>query len=168
MAAEKAISSKSETSSLILIDESIAAPEPACQVEWVEPQYVPAFWEKITPGIWASVRKSGGNEKTVERIRESLGSGAWSLWLVASGDGLEGFAITEPLLDDHGWWLNVPFAWSRGRVDTHGPFFEHVTPLAKKSGALGVKFISSRLGYKRMAEKKGWHVRMREFIVEEF
>ena len=136
-------------------------------VEWVEPQYVEAFWGMLSPGLWKSVRKSRGNEKTVERIRGQLVGGNWGLWLVL-GDGLEGFATTEVLTDDHGWWVSIPFAWSRGTADTHTAFFDHISPIMRERGARGIKFASYRPGYERVAKRRGWKKAMTQYIVEYF
>jgi hypothetical protein len=119
------------------------------------------------PGIWESVRKSQGNQATVDRIRQNLESGLWDLW-IACAPKLVGFAVTEPLMDDWGTWVNVPFAWSQGKVDTMTPFFDAICPIAKATGALGVKFASHRPGFIRLAESRGWESGLRQFIVARF
>ncbi len=137
------------------------------KVVCVDPPYVLEFWRAILPGLWLAVRNSYGCERTVERVKKNLVSGEWGLWLVVD-DGIEGFAITEVLTDDDGWWLNIPFAHSRGRIDTHSEFFNHIVPQVKEWGGKGVKFCSGRKGYERVARKHGWKVRFKEYIVEEF
>lgn len=126
------------------------------------------FWEQILPGLKESVKKSRGNDATIKRVREYLDLGLWELWLV-SDEGLSAFAVTEPLPDDHGWVVNIPFAWSSGRTgEVIEKFFAHITPLAEAAGARGIVFATHRVGFDRLAQRKGWKKALTQYVVAEF
>jgi hypothetical protein len=138
------------------------------QIEAIEPWYVKDFWPQILPGLWEAARNSHGTEGTIERTKRNLETGAWVMWIGVRDGVLEGFAILENVFDDDGLWLNVPFAWSRGKMDTITPFFEEAGRMAESMEARGVKFISAVEGFEAMAKRRGWKIRYKEYIVKDF
>ena len=90
-----------------------------------------------------------------------------TLWLLFSNENdLIGFATTEPLMTTHGPWVNIPFAYCKG--GDYKEFFDRISLVAYERGMTGVKFISYRDGFKRVAEKYGWKRGYTEYIVSDF
>lgn len=124
------------------------------------------YYNKIRSGL-VEAAKNSGNYVTVGQIFESITRGDWKLYLFndSSGD-YTGFAIVEPLPTALGVWANVVFAYSK--TNMYLEFFGKLSKEAYENGFCGVKFISSRPGFQRVAEKYKWKKGFTEWIVSDF
>ncbi len=132
------------------------------------------LWASVKPGIEMALRRSA-NEATMQQVEHSLFNGIWDLWVVANGEGPKGFAVTEILRTGTGEWLNVPFAFSLvglGKWDIEesekviSEFLSEMEYQARGRGMRGVKFISCRRGWSKIASKLGYEPRFVEYTKE--
>jgi hypothetical protein len=120
----------------------------------------------IRDGLLEAMKHSGGYV-SIGQIHQALREGVWRLYLVTGEDEeYLGFGIVEPLPLNNGTWLNVPFAYCKDGL--YGEFFDHLTGVALKEGFVGVKFVSGRPGFSKIAERYGWKTGFVEYIVKEF
>ena len=125
-----------------------------------------SWFHKIRPGLQAAIRKSGGYI-SIGDILMNIMRGEWFLYLVMSVDNeYVGFAVVEYLPLANGLWLNIPFAYAQG--DAVVEFLNYASEYAREEGLSGVKFISSRPGFERVAKSNGWKRGFQEFIVADF
>ena len=126
----------------------------------------PSRWfHTIRPGLQAAIRKSGGYISIGEILMRVAG-GEWELYIVERDEDYIGFAIVEYLALANGMWLNIPFAYAQG--DAVEDFLEYASHVAADGGMAGVKFISSRPGFERVAKAHGWKRGFQEFIVADY
>jgi len=121
----------------------------------------------IRPWLEIVLQKSAGYT-TIGEVWSLLAQSKATLWLLFPNDRNPpiGFAITEPLMTAHGPWVNVPFAYC---VDgDYEDFFNRIIDIAYERGMTGVKFISYREGFKKVAEKYGWKTGYTEYVVKDF
>lgn len=108
-----------------------------------------------------------GGYVTVGQVEDALRQGMWDLWIVGDGEGeYLGFGIAERMPRANGMWLNIPFAYSKDGL--YLQFFAKMNEVAYSEGMNGVKFVSGRPGFERVAEKYGWKPGFREYIVSDF
>jgi hypothetical protein len=87
--------------------------------------------------------------------------------LLGYEDFIVGFALAEPLYTAQGPWVNIPFAYCESGLN-YEEFFNEIGEMARVRGMAGVKFISYRNGFERLAEKYGWKKGYTEYIVKDF
>jgi hypothetical protein len=120
----------------------------------------------IREGLEEAMEHSGGYV-TIGQIHDALRQGIWDLYIVSDGEGeYLGFGIVERMSRANGMWLNVPFAYSKDGL--YLQFFSKMNQIAYDEGMNGVKFVSGRKGFERIAEKYGWDFGFREYIVSDF
>ena len=132
-------------------------------VEALEPE---KYFHTIWDGLQEAMSHSGGYV-TIGQILDQVRHGNWKLFMVLEDNGdYVGFGIVEPLSLANGLWLNVPFAYARNGL--YQEFFSHMKEIAYKTGMSGIKFVSGRPGFEKVAEKYGWKKGFTEWIVEDF
>jgi hypothetical protein len=120
----------------------------------------------IHEGLEKAMSHSGGYV-TVGQIHQALRENVWWLYMVLDDDGdYVGFGIAEPLALANGTWLNIPFAYAKDGL--YDEFFFHMREVALDNGMVGIKFVSSRPGFEKIAKRNGWKPGFVEYIVEDF
>lgn len=129
------------------------------------PHNVAAIWQRLLPGIEKALLESH-NEVTAEGTYNALMNGHWLLWLGLVDGELMGVTITELLTSARGTWLNVLFTYSDAPIATH--LMQHGIKIleshARSLGLRGVKMLSSRKGFGRVARSLGMKQRFVEYI----
>lgn len=115
------------------------------------------------------VLKKSAGYATMGDVWSMLAEKRATLWLGFSNDNNDpmGFAVTEPLMTAYGPWVNIPFAYCNGDLD-YEEFFDEIGKVAYRRGMTGVKFISYRDGFKKLADRYGWEPGYTEYIVKDF
>jgi hypothetical protein len=131
-------------------------------VESLQPE---EHFHLIWDGLEEAISHSGGYV-TVGQVHDQLRMRNWRLFLVYSEGEYAGFGIAEPLPLANGMWLNIPFAYATNGL--YLEFFAHMAEISRENGMAGVKFVSGRSGFERVAKKYGWKPGFREYIVEDF
>ncbi len=125
----------------------------------------PSWFNTIRHGINIAIENSGGYVSSGDVFRQ-LTDGNWMLYIGMEDNDYVGFAVVEFLDSAKGKWVNVPFASTS--TDMYDTLFSHLIEQADLNGMAGVKFVSSRKGFERVAEKHGWRMGFTEYIVKDF
>jgi len=125
-----------------------------------------AKFNVIRPWLETVIEKSA-NYSTIGDVWHMLSKRTATLWLLYSNEmKVIGFAMTEPLMTAQGPWVNIPFAYCEG--GDYEQFFNKIGNVAYERGMTGVKFISYREGFKKVAERYGWKPGYTEYVVKDF
>lgn len=103
-----------------------------------------------------------------EGIIKNIENGVFGLWIISNDNLYVGFVITEVMKEDKGNWINIAWMYAKPGHSPYEPAYKAIVPLAKELGFAGVKFISSREGFERVAKKLGYKKRFVEYVVEDF
>lgn len=124
-------------------------------------------FNRIRPWLQTVLEKSA-NYATIGDVWDMLANERATLWLgFEDHTKLVGFAVTEPIRTAQGPWVNIPFAYCEGDLD-YDWFFGRISVVSKWRGMAGVKFISYRNGFDRVAKQHGWEKGYTEYIVSDF
>lgn len=123
------------------------------------------FFNQLRPWI-ERVLINSANYSTIGDVWRMLAEERATLLLGYSGF-MVGFAFAEPLHTAFGPWINIPFAYCESELD-YNEFFDEIGKMADERGMAGVKFISYRKGFEKLAEKHGWERGYTEYIVKDF
>ena len=126
-----------------------------------------AIWRTILPGLVEAI-KDGGSEFCPETVKASVDSGQFTVWVALKGEKYAGFLMTEPIITDNNAWVNVPYAYGVPELaeDVRRIAMETIESFADSMGFGGVKFISARRGFERVAKKMGYEKRIVEWVKE--
>jgi len=125
----------------------------------------PSWFNTIRHGINVTIDNSGGYVSPGDVYRQ-LREGNWMLYIMMHDGDYVGFTILELLDSAKGQWVNIPFAYAT--TDMYEEFFDHIIEQADLNGMAGIKFVSSREGFERVAKKRGWKRGFTEYIVKDF
>ena len=138
----------------------------------VPSQDIHKYWDLVVPGLEEALSKSGG-EFTADTLLAGLQAGVSWLWIGLSGTEYGGVMITEVIQTDTRKWINIPFAYSvpssdRSSSDLSLTFdaLKQIEVFAKSMGFSGIKFLSARKGFERLAPKAGYTPRFVEYVKE--
>lgn len=137
----------------------------------VSPKELAESWHLVRPGLQRALDNSA-NEFCLSTVCQCLERGELGLLFVYVDEEYAGFMTTETIYTDRGKWLSLPYAYStppkerKGPPDLMLPSLKVVEKIAQMAGYLGVKFVASRKGYKRIAPKGGYRPRMIEYVKE--
>lgn len=124
-----------------------------------------SWFNVIRDGLNDAINMSGGYVNCGDVFRH-VREGLWMLYIVMEDGEYVGFGTVELLDSAVGQWVNIPFAYSKKGVTKE--FFNHIVEQAEANGMAGVKFVSGRPGFERVAKDMGWKKGFTEYIVKDF
>lgn len=123
-------------------------------------------WFLVIHGDLCEAIENSGGYATPGFVFDMLENGTWILYIFYRDTEYAGFGIIESIKTAKGDYINVPFAYSSGGLTEE--FFNVICKDARDNGYVGVKFVSSRPGFEKIAKKLGWKKGFTEYIVQEF
>lgn len=126
-----------------------------------------AVWPKLKPGLTAAIVESG-DEMYLETLYDQIRNGIFHLWVILKDNVYAGVIITMFWETDKKRWLDIPFAYTVPELaeGVNVVAFQTLEAFADSLGLNGVKFISSRPGFEKVAPKLGYKKRMVEWVKE--
>jgi len=145
----------------------LARSQQAIVLQPIPIHHVEAIWRTIEPGLVRAI-KDGGSEYRPETVKASVVGGQFIIWVALKEEKYAGFLMTEPIVTDYSVWLNVPYAYGVPELsdDVREVAMQTLESHADSMGWRGVKFISARKGFERVAKKMGYEKRIVEWVKE--
>jgi hypothetical protein len=142
---------------------------PDVTIQCVSPHHINAVWRSIVDGM-IEVLDHADNEHGPQYVYQQLASGNYLLWLGLVEGEYGGFAISEIVQTETRIWVNIPYAYTVPEkaklVDFREMFFPLIEDYAKSLNFSGVRFLTARSGFLKIAPKLGYKPRFVEYVKE--
>lgn len=138
------------------------------RITTIPAERVKDVWDFILPGLERALDKSH-NQINADDVKRNLVHNNWTLWVLSNDDNeLTGIVVLEPIYTRPGLWVNIAFAWMRDADDDslYTLVYPRLEKLCEEENLIGIKYISSRPGFQKVAEKMGFKPRYIEYIKE--
>lgn len=136
----------------------------------IVPEEVEKYWPTVEKGLQEALEKSD-DEFTLEHLKGMIQSRGLWMWVVMVGSEYGGVVVTEFLRTSKRFWLNIPFCYtvpSGSRESANAGLsvegLAEVEKVARSFKCTGIKFLSSRRGFAKVAEKTGFEERFVEYV----
>lgn len=126
----------------------------------------PPVWFAQIEDLLGAACLASDDTWSARSVCEGILLGQFTLWVVHDSDALLGFYLTEYLFVESGIVVNVPFAGFKTNLKALIFAFDHAERVAKESGAVGFKFISSDTRWESLAKRRGFRPRFIEYYKE--